>query len=170
MPHAKGVLPCLLATLVLSACSRQFVVTVNDQAVYDPRIAEGSVQMSDPDLQGCMNLALRQQSLEDPREMTVLSCGNANIASLEGIQQLQKLRFLDLAGNQISDLRPLTFLPQLTALSIPDNALTDISPLLDMPTLNAVILTGNDALSCAQLDRLQDKLGQNLTRPAACQR
>ena len=159
----------ILLAAAITGCNRQYVVTVNNQSVYDPRIPQGLLQLSDPDLQGCVNLALTQQNISNPSELGVLSCANANVTDLRGIEQFRNLRFLDLAANNISDLQPLASLSQLTGLSIPSNPLTDISPLLEMENLTAVILTGNDQLPCSQLNRLEQRLGRNLTRPAGCQ-
>ena len=160
-------------TLVLAAgtagCNRQYLVTVNNQSVYDPRVPAGMLQLTDPSLQGCVNLALTQQNITDAFELGVLSCANAEVSDLRGIEQFRNLRFLDLASNNISDLQPLASLPQLSGLSIPYNPLTDISPLFDVSSLTAAILTGNSGLPCSQLDILEQRLGQNLTRPDNCQ-
>ena len=152
----------------LSGCSRQFSVTVNNQSIYDPRRPEGSREVVDPSLQGCINLALAQSGAQVPAELTVLSCAAAAVEDLQGIGQLVNLRFLDLAQNAVSDLQPLTALPQLTGLSIPDNPIDDIAPLLGISSLTAVILTGNQQIPCSQLDRLEQRLGPNLTRPQRC--
>lgn len=153
----------------LAGCNRQYMVTVNNQSVYDPRIPAGVSQLTDPNLQGCINLALAQQNTSNSSELEVLSCANAEVTDLRGIEQFRSLRFLDLAGNRISDLQPIASLPQLSGLSIPFNSLTDISPLLEVSSLTAVILTGNSGLPCSQLDRLEDRLGKNVTRPDSCQ-
>lgn len=159
----------LTLTLSIAGCNRQFVVTVNNQSVYDPRTPAGLMQLSDPSLQGCVNLALVQQSIDNAADLEVLSCANAEVSDLRGIEQFGSLRFLDLAGNNISDLQPLAALPQLSGLSIPFNPLTDISPLFNISSLTAAILTGNSRLPCSQLDRLERRLGENLTRPDNCQ-
>ncbi len=161
--YIAGLTLALLASVV--GCARQFAVTLNNQSVYDPR---GVSQMADADLQGCINLALGQTEGLSANQLTVLSCPAAEVADLRGIGQLSGLRFLDLAGNRISDLQPLMTLTQLSGLSLPDNPLTDISPLFSMSSLSAVILSGNPGIPCSQLDRLEQRLGQNLTRPATC--
>jgi len=163
--------PVLVLVLVAGSagCNRQYLVTVNNQSVYDPRIPADLLQLTDPNLQGCVNLALTQQNILNPSELGVLSCASAEVADLRGIEQFRNLRFLDLAVNNISDLQPLASLRQLSGLSIPFNPLTDISPLLGMNSLTAVILTGNGQLSCSQLNRLEQRLGENLTRPENCQ-
>ncbi|MBT8146928.1 MAG: leucine-rich repeat domain-containing protein [Gammaproteobacteria bacterium] len=159
----------LLLIAGLVGCNRQYVVTVNNQSVYDPRFPAGLSQLSDPNLQGCVNLALAQQNISNSSELEVMSCANAEVTDLRGIEQFRNLRFLDLAGNRISDLQPLASLSQLSGLSIPFNSLTDISPLLEIASLTAAILTGNNELPCSQLDRLQERLGENVTRPDTCQ-
>ena len=169
MKSKSFLISVLLTLIALGGCNRQYMVTVNEQAVFDPRNQSGMARLSDPDLQGCVNLALAQQQASNPAELGVLSCGNANVSDLRGIEQFRRLRFLDLAGNSITDLQPLASLPQLSGLSIPNNPLTDISPLLDMDSLTAVILSGNNQLPCSQLDLLEQRLGQNLTRPLECQ-
>ena len=168
MKPTRPALTVLALVLAASGCSRQFAVTVNNRSVYDPRLPAQLLQVVDSDLQGCINLAVQQQGISNPAELTVLSCAAANVTDLEGIDQFRNLRFLDLAGNNFTDLRPLTSLPQLTGLSIPDNPVTDIAPLLAMESLTAVILTGNVRIPCTQLDRLEERLGSNLTRPATC--
>ncbi|MBL4821533.1 MAG: leucine-rich repeat domain-containing protein [Gammaproteobacteria bacterium] len=162
--------PIVLSTLVLLlfSCSRQFAVTVNNQAVYDPRYQPNSLPVQDADLQGCINLALRQQGLQNPADLTVLSCSNSNVRSLDGIEQYTGLKFLDLADNRITNLQPLAGMSQLNGLSIPNNPLTDISVLLRMGGLTASILSGNQQIPCGQLDALQRKLGENLSRPQSC--
>ena len=154
--------------MLVVSCSRQFAVTINNQPVYDPRTQAITLQVADADLQGCINLALRQQRLENPIDLTVLSCANANVRALDGIAQFPRLRFLDLANNRITNLEPLAGMNQLSGLSIPDNPLADIDVLFTLPGLTAAILSGNNGISCSQLDDLQAKLGDNLTRPETC--
>lgn len=166
--HSTLLIMVMTLLSLSSGCSRQFAVSVNNQSVYDPRVAGGARQVADADLQGCINLALGQAGLGNAAELTVLSCPAAEVTDLRGIEQLSALRFLDLASNAITDLQPLAGLDRLTGLSVPDNPLNDISPLLTMNGLSAVILSGNTRIPCSQLDRLAQRLGANLTRPASC--
>jgi Leucine-rich repeat (LRR) protein len=154
--------------IALGSCSRQFSVTLNEQSLYDPRMTTTSLPVADADLQGCLNLALRQRGLENPVDLNVLYCANANVADLEGIEQYTNLRFLDLANNSISNLQPLAGMDQLSGISIPNNPLSDISILLIMPNITSAILSGNNGIPCRQLNILQQRLGENLTRPASC--
>ncbi|NQV68557.1 MAG: hypothetical protein HQ498_00890, partial [Pseudohongiella sp.] len=122
------------ALLVLVSCSHQFSVSINDQAIFDPgdRLLAG--QLADPDLQGCVNLALQQQGLQNSAMLAVLSCANSEISDLGNISQLAQLRFLDLGNNNISNLTPLEGLTQLGGLNLTNNSVTDIAALLNIPT------------------------------------
>ncbi|MCG8415682.1 MAG: leucine-rich repeat domain-containing protein [Pseudomonadales bacterium] len=154
--------------LLLSGCSQPYTVSINNQAVYDPsgRLIDGST--IDADLQGCINLALRQQSLSSPTELTVLSCANSAIRSLENIGQLSQLRFLDLSNNNITNITPLEDLPTLGGLSLINNQITDIAPLFNLPGLTSVSLLGNDGIPCQQIQALRSRLGANLNAPESC--
>ena len=170
MPTSKTqvtLLPALFSLLV--ACA-PFTVSVNNQAVYDPegRLARNTVVSAE--LQGCVNLALRQQSVQNDAELTVLSCANSEIDELENIAQLRNLRFLDLANNNISNITPLEGLLSLGGLNLINNQITDIGPLLNIPNLVTVSLLGNNSIPCAQIQELQARLGSNLTPPELCDR
>jgi Leucine-rich repeat (LRR) protein len=143
-------------------------VSINDKSFYDPSGRLPSNEVEDSDLQGCINLAIRQQSLNNPQELNVLSCPNSQIRSLERIGGLGLLRFLDLGNNIISNLTPLESLDQLSGLNLANNAIADIAPLFNIQSLSLVILTGNDQISCNQLALLQQKLGDKLVAPAQC--
>lgn len=165
--------PCAylaMALLSLHGCNTPLTVSVNDQAVYDPdgRLSRNTV--TDADLQGCINLALRQQSLTNAAELRVLSCANSAISELENIGRLSELRFLDLANNSISNITPLEGLLELGGLNLMNNQIIDIGPLLNIPSLVTVSLLGNNNIPCAQLRQLQLRLGENLTPPTSCAR
>ncbi|MDB3992952.1 leucine-rich repeat domain-containing protein [Gammaproteobacteria bacterium] len=158
----------LSVAALLTACSSPLVVTINQQAVYDPggRIVVGEV--ADADLQGCINLALQQQGKETPSEITVLSCANAEINTLDNIQGLSGLRFLDLGNNNLSNITPLEELIAIGGVNLANNRITDIGPLFNMPSLTSVNLSGNLGIACEELDELQRKLGSNLILPGSC--
>jgi Leucine-rich repeat (LRR) protein len=141
---------------------------VNNRAVFDPGNRLLDEETLDPSLQGCINLAVRQQNLNNAAELTVLSCANSQVADLDNIGQLSQIRFLDLANNSINNLTPLEQLGQLAGLSLLNNAITDISPLFNVVSLTAVSLSGNNSIKCEQLEALADKLGGSLTGPTTC--
>ena len=159
---------CLVSLgLFASACSQRYAVSINNQTVYDPRPNATAYRFADPGLQGCINLALQQPNAELER-ITVLSCSGWEIEDLEGISLLKALQFLDLSNNRISSVAPLSSLPRLSSLSITNNRVRDIETLIAMNSLTSAILTGNTTISCAQLNTLAAKLGDNLERPATC--
>jgi internalin A len=171
MPDSKPIISllCLAAVLaILSQCSQPITVSVNNQAVFDPGGRLLGQQTIDSNLQGCINLAVRQQKLNSAMELTVLSCANSQVGVLDNIEQLAQLRFLDLANNSISNLTPLEQLGQLSGLNLVNNVITDISALFNIVSLTSVSLSGNQRIDCEQLDTLEDKLGDKLTRPASC--
>jgi len=159
----------LLIVLFLSqACSQSFTVSVNNQAVYDPLGRLPGNQTLDANLQGCINLALQQQNLEDPTQLSVLSCSNGEIRTLENIGQLRALRFLDLANNNLRNLTPLENLRALSGLNLSNNSIVDIGPLLNIASLSSVNLVGNNEIPCSQLDNLRQSLRANLLAPESC--
>ncbi|MEQ8314014.1 MAG: leucine-rich repeat domain-containing protein [Gammaproteobacteria bacterium] len=163
----KAMVACAIA-LTLVACARPLTVSVNDQAVYDPRGRITGSQALDADLQGCINVAMQQQQVNRPAELRVLSCANSEIRNLANIGRLQRLRFLDLSNNNIDNLTPLEELPSLSALSLVNNRIADIGPLLNIQSLTSVSLLGNNTIPCQQLSQLRQILGNNLTPPDSC--
>lgn len=160
---------CLgLVLLLMVSCSQEFTISVNNQAIFDPEGRLFTGQLTDPDLQGCVNLAVQQQGLQNAALLTVLSCANSEVGDLGNISQLAQLRFLDLGNNNISNITPLEDLTQLGGLNLMNNAITDIIVLLDMPTLASVSLVGNNEIPCDQLQQLEARLGDNLSSPLSC--
>ncbi len=158
----------ICATLLAGACSQNYTVAVNNQPVFDPtgRLFDG--QLADADLQGCVNIAMQQQNVQNAGLLSVLSCTNSEVGSLANIGQLTQLRFVDLSNNNIRDLSALQRLRTLGGLNLMNNAITDIGPLLNMPNLVNVNLAGNNGISCEQLQVLGERLRNNLTRPERC--
>ena len=91
----------------ISACSQNYTVSVNNQAVFDPTGRLFNGDLADPDLQGCVNIAMQQQNLQNAELLRVLSCGSSQVDTVEAIEQLTQLRFLDLSNNFIRDVSPL---------------------------------------------------------------
>ena len=153
----------------ISACSQNYTVSVNNQAVFDPTGRLFNGDLVDPDLQGCVNIAMQQQSIQNAELLRVLSCGSSEVETVEAIDQLTQLRFLDLSNNFIRDVSPLQSLRLLGGLNLMNNEVTDIGPLLNMTNLASVNLVGNNNIACQQLLALEDRLGSNLSRPESCQ-
>ncbi|MCH2325231.1 MAG: hypothetical protein MK317_11200 [Pseudomonadales bacterium] len=158
----------IAALFLFTNCSNEFVVSINEQAIYDPEGRLRIDEVADADLQGCINLALQQQNLSSPDELTVLSCANSEISDLTNIGELISLRFLDIGNNNVSNITPLEDLPLLSGINLINNQITDLGPLFNIPNLSSVNLTGNNGVDCNELADLQESLGSNLTSPANC--
>lgn len=154
--------------LLLVGCGRQFSVTLNEQLLYDPRPATALVVVADAGLQSCINMLVRDRQITDVSQIQVLACPLLEITSLAGIGQLENLRFLDLAGNQLLNLDGLATARSLSSINAPDNRLQDISAILQIPTLSSAVMTGNGLIPCRQLEQLQEKLANNLLAPDNC--
>ncbi|MEX0963351.1 MAG: leucine-rich repeat domain-containing protein [Pseudohongiellaceae bacterium] len=156
------------SALLLSGCADHYTVAINNQPVFDPTGRLFNGRLTDPNLQGCVNIAMQNQNIQNAELLTVLACGDSEVQTLENIDRLAALRFLELSNNRLHDLSPLQRLRSLGGLDLSNNVITDISPLLNMPNLASVNLTGNLEIPCQQLDALGERLGNNLTRPASC--
>lgn len=166
-PRLLSLITLALALILLAGCTRKFSVSVNQQVLYDPRPGH-VVAVTDPGLQSCINVALRDGELDGADDVQILACPALEIETLAGIEQLQNLRYLDLAGNQLEHLDALRHLRRLSSVNAPDNDLNDISGLLAVPSLTSAVLTGNPGIPCQQLGTLAERLAQNLLRPAQC--
>lgn len=168
MTKIRDHLILLLLSAFISSCGNEFVVSINDQAVYDPEGRLLSGEVADADLQGCVNLALQQQNVDSPAEISVLSCANSEISDLVNIGELASLRFLDIGNNNITNITPLEDLPLLSGINLANNQVTDIGPLFNIPNLASVNLLGNNNIPCDELEELKNQLGSNLAAPENC--
>lgn len=158
----------IIAIILLSACAQQVAVSVNNQAVFDPKNRLPSNEAVNADLQGCINLAMRQQLAQQPAELSVLSCSNSQITVLGNIAALSGLRFIDLGNNKITNITPLENLTKLSGLILDNNSIRDISALINLRSLVSVSLEGNNEIPCSQLRVLENRLRENLNRPSSC--
>ncbi len=165
--RARRLLALLFAAL--AGCGQNFSVSVNDRAVFDPAGRLPAGEVADADLQGCINFALLQQEAQSAAELSALSCPGSEIRTLEFIEVLQQVRFLDLGNNRISNVTPLEQLPLLGGLNLSGNAIVDAAPLLNIENLNSLNLEGNEGIPCAQIAALRERLGENLQAPDACE-
>lgn len=152
----------------LAACTQPIAISINNRAVYDPQGRFLENETLDADLQGCINLSLRQQNLSNPSEITALSCANSEIQTLDNIGLLSRLRFLDVSGNQITNITPLEALPELSGINLANNQIVEIGPLFNLPSLTSVLLEGNNAIPCTQLRSLKQKLERTFGLPSRC--
>ncbi len=86
-------------------------------------------------------------SAADVSVITNFNAGNRKIRYLEGIEQLENLRTLDLSDNLISDVSSLAGIHSLEKLNLANNPVADASPLDGLRNLKTLILLGTPALS-----------------------
>ena len=102
---------------------------------FDPQ-SDPETEIRDRALRRCLEQALDKESGEtitegDMTSLTRLTCRNAGVADLSGLEGATDLTRLDLDGNEIDDLRPLAELAELRDLRLRDNEIEDIRDLAD---------------------------------------
>lgn len=80
---------------------------------------------------------------DDYRRVVSLDGNSRRIASLEGIERLSNLEWLNLGRNRIEDLGPLRGLTRLEFLDLGDNRICDLKPLCNLTGLTTLILDRN---------------------------
>ena len=159
----------LLPLILLSSCSfNPYAISVNDNVLYSPsgNIIEEVVE--DPGLQGCINIYLNNNPDANLETISQLTCTDAGITSLIGLNNVPNLSLLDVSNNRIIDLSPVIYLEALRVLRIANNPIRNINALSNLNLLNFIDLSGNTLIPCRQLDQLESKLRNSLRRPLSC--
>ncbi len=105
------------------------------------------LKYADPALTTCIGQSHGDTEID---ELFDLNCASRGIRSVEGIEQLADIQFLNLQNNNIQNLLPLI------ALDTP----TDLVQLIN--------LSGNDAAICSQLRVLQERFPGQVSPPNKC--
>jgi Leucine-rich repeat (LRR) protein len=94
-------------------------------------INSSGIEFSDPNLEWAIREKLNQPNIPITHSalltITELDASNCGITNLEGIEYLNKLASINLAGNQIDDVTPLSSLEMLTYINLENNHITDLS-------------------------------------------
>lgn len=143
-------------TLVFTVCSccvsiigcAGYRVTINEQAVYNPRPLMAIEDIADPNLATCIEQTAADRQIVRAEQLTRLVCTYAGIETLEGLQQFSRLEQLNLGHN----------------------ALDRVEVLYQLPELKHVQLEGNPDLSCGNVKTLEAMPREQLTirAPAHC--
>lgn len=78
------------------------------------------------------------------------------ISNLEGIQYLNNLKQITIAGGKIIDINPLNGLLNLNAISLPYNKINDLTPLSKLKKLTHLDLSCNQISSLSSLYNLEN--------------
>ena len=85
------------ALTLVNGCST-YTLSVNNQPLYDPDDKLYTGEIKNADLQGCINIAMKQQNVDTSTELTILSCANSEISQNNAFRE--NLVFVDnLSGN-----------------------------------------------------------------------
>jgi Leucine-rich repeat (LRR) protein len=154
-PHKKfPYLAISLGFLILNACS-DYQLTLNEQVLYEPPTLFAQFKMADPALDTCVRQTIQDKKISKPGQLAILSCSNAGIKTLAGIETFKQLQELNINDNEIDNIEPLAVLGQLKTLLAKNNKLRDLQPLFDLEKLQTLDVTGMDAINCDELNKLQ---------------
>ncbi len=114
----------------------------------------------DDNLKSCINELSIENNWTQADEVVDLDCRNSEIITLNGIELLRSLSYLNLGGNDINDLGPLEALTELEELQVWQNPLTELSSLSKLSSLRALSVDVNGMWSLQELRSLTqiDKL------------
>ena len=115
-----------------------------------------SVRIPDAALRRCIEVALGKPagaaiSHAEMATLLGLTCRNAGVADLTGLETATALVQLDLFGNVVADLAPLRELEELTELALHGNRIADLAPLAGIEALERLWLNDNAIANIAPL-------------------
>ncbi len=121
----------LVFFLALAGCGnlKDYDVTLNDRVLYTPRPLAVAQAVADPALAACIGQHLKDQKAASAEQLTALSCTQAGITLLVGIEVYKGL----------------------TGIKLTDNDIVDASPLAKLGHLDYLNLNGNDRIDCTTL-------------------
>lgn len=163
-----GLVASVLATMSIAACGSSDsggsgVVTAPTTAPTDGVDAQAPAQpneakFADAKFEACVRAALGQADgpvMSTTMEgLTALSCVDAQLTSIAGLELATNLTDLALFENAIVDLAPLAKLTKLVSLGLGKNAITDVTPLAGLTALEKLDLAINQLSDIAPLKGL----------------
>jgi Leucine-rich repeat (LRR) protein len=155
---------CLILAF-LSACET-YDFSVNEKLVYTPKPLFTDYSIADPALLACVKQAVSDGKIASASQLDTLSCNNAGISSLAGLEVFTGLNRLNLADNSLRDIATLAALSSLVELNLDGNGIIDTTPLLELPALVELNLNNNPQMLCPADSSLL--LVKTLTLPEQC--
>lgn len=122
--------------------------------------ADSGTTIPDPALRTCVNakIGVAPEAQPTPAQLAAatgaLTCRNAGITDLTGINLMTGLTSATLTGNSIADLAPLSTLTNLTLLDIAQNEVTSLSGLGSLPKLGTLRVNQTGVSTKAKLQSL----------------
>lgn len=124
-------------------------------------LEEMIVNFADPDLEAAVRTQLETSGeiyLSDVLGITYFYASEWGITSLEGMEYLRNVEYIDFGYNNIVDLTPLRGLGNLRELNLTSNNLTDLSVLGELPALEYLDVSSN-ALGNSAMEGLSGATG-----------
>jgi Leucine-rich repeat (LRR) protein len=165
MNHSLKISFLGLTLLVLGACE-SYDFSVNEKRVYTPKPLFTDYSIEDPALQACVKQAISAGKIANASQLDELSCSNAEIVNLAGLETFTGINRLNLADNSIRDISTLAALTSLVALKLDGNGVIDTTPLLELPALVELDLSNNPQMLCPADTSLM--LVKKLAMPEQC--
>ncbi|MCF7944255.1 MAG: leucine-rich repeat domain-containing protein [Spirochaetia bacterium] len=147
-------------TVMTDAGGFEDTVEITVTEAGDDDTENSSISIEDSNLEQAIrdevNKPTDELTEDDVAEITELDAMNMEIQSLEGIQHLKSLVWLQLAENNIEDITPLENLTDLESLFLWKNEIDDISPLENLTKLRALFLQNNNISDLSPLEHLDN--------------
>ena len=125
----------------------------------------GRITFTDAALEQCVRAAVGKNPRYPAHKLTALTCHDAGISLIDGLEYFVGLQVLDLSNNRISDLTPLSSLTNLTSLNLSNNGPEtsnryqaflglDLAPISSLTSLHYVHIDENDVRSISEITTL----------------
>lgn len=159
----------LIAIAMLIGC-KDFAISVNQNEIYTPPSIFTDYDISDPQLDACVEQTIADGRITKPEELIQLNCSNAGINSLVGLDKFYALEALNLADNKLANIDTLKNLARLKVLILSNNHIRNAAPLLNLLHLETLNIDNNHALSCGDLLQLANNLDHkvDMQLPSQC--
>ena len=162
----------LLIVLLMSGagCAElgQYDIKVNNVTVYEPSAPYSVSGIEDPALAACLSQSLLDIDARMATDLLALNCSDADIQSLDGLEQFTQIQSMKLSSNDIRNLLVLERLTALNQLWLDNNDIVDPIPVLRMSHLKELNLAGNARLQCPDPEDMPRDL--SLSLPDHCTR
>jgi len=156
----------LIAYKLLSESPEEIAQGLLEQQREDIALSLSQLSIPDPNLLACVKKTATKHPSLGPassnkiahvKDLRSLYCRQKNIQSLAGIEQFEKLVFLNISHNRIEDIAPLASSTQLKTLHLVGNPLTGISALKNHTSLETLTLPKLPDTDCIKIKSILKK-------------